>query len=140
LTLRGKRPIVAAGARAAATLSGTARGSTGQALAGHTAQLRNAYSGQVIAKTLSTSTGSFSFASVPAASYVVELLDASGHLVGTSAVTPVAEGSNVAVAVQAAGGIAAIGISRAVLLAVLAAGVGIGAVVVANRAEASPVE
>jgi hypothetical protein len=55
-------------------------------------------------------------------------------------VTQVAPGANVAVAVQAAGGVGASGggINMAVLLTVLAAGVGSAALVVGLQGDSSP--
>jgi hypothetical protein len=122
------------------TLSGTARDSSGQPLVNYTARLRDALSGRIVGETLSSQVGTFAFPGLNAASYVVEVVDRTGRVVGTSAVTKVASGSNAAVAVQAAGGLGgSAALNTGLLLTVLAASAGVAALVIGlNQEEASP--
>lgn len=121
------------------TLSGTARDSSGQPLVNYTARLRDALSGRVVGTTLSSQVGTFAFPGLNAASYVVEVVDRTGRVVGTSAVTKVVSGSNAAVAVQAAGGLGGSALNTGLLLTVLAASAGVAALVIGlNQEEASP--
>ena len=85
--LLGAPPLFAAGSQAAATasLSGTASSSTGQTIATATVQLRNLATGQLAGTTTSNAAGSFSFASLQPGNYVVEIVNAAGEIVGTSA-------------------------------------------------------
>jgi hypothetical protein len=121
------------------TLSGTARDSSGRPLVNYTTRLRDAMTGRVAGTTFSNQVGTFAFPGLKAASYVVEVVDRTGHVIGASAVTKVADGSNVAVAVQAAGGLGASALNTGLLLTVLAASAGVAALVVGlNQEEVSP--
>jgi hypothetical protein len=134
-------PAPIAVAQEMATLSGTAQNSSGRALARYTVQVRDAVSGDVVGSTLSNSAGSFTFTGLPPASYIVEVVDAAGQVVGTSAVTTVTAGANVAVAVQAAAIAGATGgfMTMPLLLTILGAAGGVSAWAVAeNQEEASP--
>lgn len=133
--------VTTAAAQNNATLSGIAQSSSGQALVNHQARLRNVLTGQVVGRTTSGAGGHFAFAGLSAASYVVEMVDLTGRIIGTSGVATVTPGANVAVAVQAAGGVAGsgAGINTAVLLTALAGGLGVTALAYGlTRDEASP--
>ena len=143
-------PLFAAPGAETASLSGTASSSSGVTLANVTVQLRNVQTGELAGSTTSSATGSFSFAGLPAGTYAVEVVSATGQIIGASAAVSVAAGATVvgvavsataaAVAGAAAGAAASsTGISTAVIIATVAAGAGIaGAVAVATNGDASP--
>jgi hypothetical protein len=157
LTLSGV-PLVAAPARAGqgqtASLSGTATSSAGQTVANATVQLRNLATGQLAGTTTSSATGTFSFSGLPAGNYAVEVVNAAGQIIGTSASIAVAAGATItgvtvtataaaagaaAGAGAAGGGAASTGVSTALIITSIAAAGGIAGVVVAvNRSDASP--
>ena len=153
------RPMPRAQAQSNASLSGTATNATGQPVANATVHLRNLATGQLTGTTTSSAMGSFSFAGLEAGNYAVEVVNAAGQIIGTSAsisvaagttVTGVAVGTSAALAGAAAGGAAAAGaaaagagaatgISTAVIITTVAAAAGVaGAVAVAKRGDASP--
>jgi hypothetical protein len=148
-------PIPAAAAQGqAGSLAGTAQTATGQTVANVRVQLRNLANGTLSGSTTSSGTGAFSFTGLAAGNYSVEIVNAAGQIIGTSAAIPVAAGAAVtgitvtasaaaaggAAAAAAAGGGAAAtgGISTAVIVTTVAVGAGIAAVIVVkNRASAS---
>jgi len=135
-----------------ASLAGTATSSTGQTVANATVQLRNLATGQLAGTTTSNAAGSFGFAGLQAGNYVVEVVNAAGQIIGTSAsisvaagavitgVTVTASAAAVAGAAGAAGAAAAAGgISTAVVITSVAVAAGVaGAVAVATNGTASP--
>jgi hypothetical protein len=130
----------AAAAQGTATLSGTARSSSGQPIENSTVQVRDVMTGQLVGSTTSDAAGGFMFTGLNPANYVVEVVNAQGVVIGTSAVTALTAGATVAIPVTAATAAAATtgGISKAVLVTALAAAAGVAAVVVvANRGTAS---
>jgi hypothetical protein len=131
-------------AQGTATLSGTARSSNGQPIEDCTAQLRDVVTGQLVGTTKCDRAGAFMFTGLNPGNYVVEIVNAQGVVVGTSAVSAVAAGATVTMTVTAATAVAATssgGISTAVILTALAAAAGVAAiVVVANRGQASPAQ
>jgi hypothetical protein len=146
LSLPGSPLVVTSVAQSeVATLAGTATSSSGQTLVNATVQLRNLATGTVSSTTTSSSTGVFSFAAVNPGNYVVEVLNAAGQAVGTTASISVAAGAaltGVAVSATAAAvaagaaGIAGAGTIAAVTAAAAAAGV-VG-VVARGQGDASP--
>src|SRR5262245_19554442 len=88
----GAAPLRAQGQ---ASLSGTATSNTGQALGNYTVQLRNLQTGQLAGTTTSSPTGAFSFSGLQAGNYAVEVVNAAGQIVGTSASISVAAGASV---------------------------------------------
>jgi carboxypeptidase family protein len=158
-SLFGSAALAAAGAPRAqaepASLSGTASSSAGQTLANVTVQLRDVVTGQLAGTTTSSATGAFSFAGLQAGTYTVEVVSATGQIVGTSAAISVTAGATVtgvavsataaavaggaAAAGAAAGAAASTGISTAVIITTVAAAAGVaGAVAVATNGNASP--
>lgn len=152
-------PLFAAPARHAgqaqgASLAGTATSSTGQTVANATVQLRNLATGQLAGTTTSSATGTFSFAGLQAGNYAVEVVNAAGQIIGTSASVAVAAGATItgvtvtasaaalggaAAAGAAGGGAAATGISTAVIITTIAAAGGVvGVVAAVNNNDASP--
>ena len=148
-------PVFAAPARAAqpaaGAISGSARNASSQSLPNHVVRLRNAETGQLTASTTSGPAGQFSFVGLNPATYVVEVLDAAGTVVGTSAAIVLSPAAMVAsglvIQASALGAAAAAGSAAGgafltstlgiVTLAAVAAGV-VGAVVVATKDPASP--
>jgi Carboxypeptidase regulatory-like domain len=106
----------AAGQTAAAgSLSGTASSSSGQAMANAVVQLRNLSTGQLTGTTTSNALGQFSFVGLNSGNYAVEVVNAAGQIVGTSA----------SVTVSAGAAVTGVGVTAST--AVAAAGVGAGA-------------
>jgi hypothetical protein len=138
-----------------ATLSGTATSSTGQTIGQATVQLRDLATGQLVSTTKSKDDGAFIFTGLPAGNYVVEVVNATGQIIGTSASISVAAGATItgvtvsataaaalgtAAGATAAGGTAAAGgfSTTAVVITTVAVAAGVaGAVVIANN-NASP--
>ncbi len=141
------------GKSADASLSGTAKTSTGQPLANATEQLRDLTTGQLVGSTTSSPTGAFSFTGIPAGNYEIELLNASGQIVGTSSSISVTAGATITgvavaaapVAADRAAGAAAGagsagatgGINRALLVTAVAAGAGIAGVIAVKKSTSS---
>ena len=126
----------------------------GQTAANVAVQLRNLATGQLAGTTTTSVTGSFGFAGLAAGNYSVEIVNAAGQIIGTSAAIPVTAGAVVtgvtvtgsAAAAMTAGASAAAagttgassGITTAVLVTTAATSAGIAAVVaVAPVASAS---
>jgi hypothetical protein len=146
--------VFAAPARGAQTatgaISGSARDASSQSLPNHVVRLRNAETGQLTASTTSGPAGQFSFTGLNPATYVVEVLDAAGTVVGTSAAIVLSPAAMVAsglviqasalgaaAAAGAAGGAFLTSTLGIVTLAAVAAGV-VGAVAVKKKNKASP--
>jgi hypothetical protein len=151
--------ITAAGAaQGGASIAGTATSSTGQTVANVTVQLRNLATGQLAGTTTSSATGGFSFAGLPAGNFSVEVVNAAGQIIGSSASIAVTAGATItgvtvtasaalgaaagagaaAAGAAAAGGGAAAGISTAVIITSVAAAAGVvGAVAIAANASPS---
>jgi len=132
----GVQTAVATGA-----INGTAQSSAGQTLPNYTVQVRNLKTGQLAGTTTSNAAGSFSFAGLSPADYVVEVVNEAGGIVGSSSAIVVAAGATVTVTVSAAAAAiapeAAGGISRALVVTTIAAAAGIAGVVVVARNNAS---
>jgi len=146
-------PLFAAGpaptrqAQTTGTVTGTAQSSQGQTLANLTVRVRNLANGNLAGSTTSSAAGQFSFVGLNPGNYAIEVVNAAGEIVGTSASVAVTAGStvNVAVTTAAAPGVAGGAapkkdrIGTAVVLTAVAAAAGIAGVVVAvNRSNASP--
>ncbi len=83
------------------TINGVARGSDKQPLPKYTVRIRNVSTGQIAGSTTSSETGTFTFAGLDPANYVVEIVDAAGNVVGVSAAITVAAGAAVSLTVTA---------------------------------------
>jgi len=143
-----------AGQTETASLAGTATSSSGQAIPNVTVQLRNLANGQLTGTTTSSATGTFSFSGLPAGSFSVEVVGASGQIIGTSSAISVAAGATItgvtvtaSAALLGAAGAGAVsgaaagtaGISTAVVITSVAVAAGVvGAVAVAAGGTASP--
>lgn len=131
------------------TINGMAQGANKQPLPNYSVRVRNVASGQVAGTTTSNAAGNFSFAGLEPGSYVIEIVDAAGKVVGLSPSIAVAAGSTVSVTVSATaagaiagastGGFSLFGLGPLASVAVIsAAGVAAVAGVVAARDTASP--
>jgi hypothetical protein len=136
-----------------ASLAGTATSNTGETLGNYTVQLRNLGTGQLAGSTTSTATGTFSFAGLPAGNFAVEVVNAAGQIVGSSASIAVAAGATItgvavsasAAVIGATAGAAAAGaalgaggISTALVVATVAVAAGVVGAVVVVKNNASP--
>jgi Carboxypeptidase regulatory-like domain len=147
-------PVFAAPVRAgqppAGSISGVAQSATAQPLANHAVRVRNAETGQLTASTTTGAAGQFSFTGLNTGTYVVEVLDAGGQVIGTSAAIVLSPTAMVAsglviqasaldraAAAGSAGGSFFTSTLGIVTLAAIAAGV-VGAVVVVGKDDASP--
>jgi Carboxypeptidase regulatory-like domain len=146
----GAAPRLGGFGQAGASLSGTATSSSGQTVANATVRLRNLATGQLAGTTTSNAAGAFGFTGLQAGNYVVEVVNAAGQIIGTSASIGVAAGATITgVTVTAsaamiggaagAAGVPAGGISTAVVITSVAVAAGVaGAVAVATSGTASP--
>jgi hypothetical protein len=130
--------VVAAGPLAQEQTTGAIRGTSvngsGQPVANATVQLRNLSTGQLVGSTTSNVSGQFSFAGLNPGTYAVEVVNATGQIIGTSASISVAAGSvatGVTVSTSAAAGAAGAGAAGAAGAGggAAAAGLGTGAIV-----------
>jgi hypothetical protein len=141
--------MAAGGAQGKSTISGTANNSQGAALSGVKVQLRNVDTGALAGNTKSGADGSYQFTGLNAGNYVVEIVDAAGKIIGTSASIAVAAGAVIAgmtvsasaaggvAAAAAAGGMSAFFTSTGGILVLAGVGAGITAGVVAATNDAS---
>ena len=96
-------------AQAGGGINGTATGANGSAMSGVRVQLRNVDTGQLAGSTTSGTNGGWSFAGLNPGNYVVEIVDATGRVIGVSSSMSLAAGgaiSGVTVAASAAGALA----------------------------------
>ena len=77
---------VPAGQPATGTISGAARTASGEAMPNATVRLRNLQTGQLAGTTTAGADGSFIFTALSPGNYAVELVNAAGEVVGTSAI------------------------------------------------------
>jgi hypothetical protein len=144
--------VMSAAPQGTGKIEGIAKDADQKPLAGVTVQCRNTVTGQIVATQQTTSTGAFSFTGLLPGTYVVEIVDRDGKIIGVSAglsLTATAMTlSGVSIAATAAGAVAgAVGggglgafLTSTTGLLVLG-GVGAAAVVgviIATRGDASP--
>jgi hypothetical protein len=144
LLMPASSAFAAAGA-GSASIAGAARSAAGKVTANTTVQLRDVATGQLAGTTTSNAAGAFSFTGLEAGNYVVEVVNAAGQIIGTSASIAVAAGAVVtgvgvsaAAAAAAAGGAGAFFGSTLGIVTLAAAGAGVAGVTVASRTPASP--
>lgn len=92
-------------------IQGVARDAQQQTLANHTVQVRNVQTGQLAGTGTTNAAGQFTFAGLDPGSYVVEVVNDDGDIVGTTVPIVVAAGTmaTVTVTASAAGALAAAG-------------------------------
>ena len=133
-------PLFAAG-QAAASVAGTARTSAGRTVANTSVRLRDLTTNQITGTTTSNAEGQFSFVGLQPGTYVVEVVNAAGDVIGTSSALTVAAGAAMAgVTVTTAAAVAtaaAAGLSTAAIVGIVAAGAAITTVIVV-KVNASP--
>ena len=132
-------PSLAAAAPQTGVITGVAQASGGAPFANHTARLRSVQTGDVVASTRTSASGSFEFSNLFPGGYVIEIADASGKVVGISGVTTVSAGGTMVAAITASTPVVGGAVSTPRALLLVAAGIA-GAVGVwaARRPEASP--
>lgn len=108
VAMTGSAPILAQG-QGQGTLSGVAQSADKAPLPNYRVHVRNANTGELAGSTTSNQAGQFTFASLQPGSYVVEIVDAAGKVVGLSPSLTIAAGATVTVTVgaTAAGALAA---------------------------------
>ena len=129
-------------------IQGIARDAQQQPLGNVTVQIRNVATGQLSATGTTNAAGQFVFSGLTPGNYVVEVVNAAGQIIGTSAPLTVAAGaiatvtvtaSAAAAAAAAAGGFSLFGLGTAASAAIIgAAAVGITVGVVQATKTASP--
>lgn len=128
----------------AASIDGTATSSAGEILANSTVQLRDLATGTIAGTATTSSDGRFRFAAVAPGNYAIEVVNAAGQVVGTSAAISLAAGAaltGVAVSATAAAVTAAAstaGISSIAAVTTAAAAAGVVAIVAVGQGAASP--
>jgi hypothetical protein len=131
------------------TLQGVAQAADKAPLPNYTVRVRNVQTGDLAGSTTTNEAGEFSFAGLTPASYVVEIVDAAGQIVGLSPTITVSTGTvaSVTVTVSAAateaiatgGGFSFLGLGTAASAAVIAgaATIGVGVAVASTKKPAS---
>jgi hypothetical protein len=141
--------LLAAGQAQVATLTGRALGPNGQGLANTMVRLRSVTTGQLLRVTTSTQGGAYSFPALEPDTYIIEIVDRNGHILGTTepfrveantaptmSVTATSTG---ALASSSSAGFSFLGLGPTMTTVVLgAAGAAAITGVVATRPEASP--
>jgi len=97
-SIAGAAPIIA---QQGGALNGVAQSPDKAPLPNFRVNVRNANTGELAGTTTSNQAGQFSFGSLPPGNYVVEIVDATGRVVGLSPSISVAAGSTVMVTVGA---------------------------------------
>jgi hypothetical protein len=108
------------------TVKGDVKNAQGEKLAQNKVRIRNTTNGQIAADLTTDAQGTFT-GSVPAGSYVIEIVDANGTVIGLSPTVTVAAGSTAAISVTAssvaagaaAGGLSVFGLGTAASIAVI---------------------
>jgi hypothetical protein len=103
-------PVLAAGQETpTGGVQGVARDAQQQTLASHTVQVRNVQTGQLVGSGTTNAGGQFTFSGLTPGNCVVEIVNAAGQIIGTTAPIAVAAGTmaSVTVTASAAGALAA---------------------------------
>lgn len=132
--------VASAAAQGSGSISGVAQSSGGQTLGSYKVQLRSVQTGAIVASTTTSAVGSFAFLDLNPGSYVVEILNASGQVIGAGSVTTVVVNGN-AVTNVTAPSTALVGGAIATPLLILllaAAAAGTVGIIAAVKDEASP--
>lgn len=140
-------PLSAAQDARAGRITGTAKDAQGQNLANYAVRVRNVATGQLAGSTTSGAAGQFSFTALTPGTYIVEIVNEKGEIIGTSSSITVTAGGTAVVTVgatpAAAAAVAAKGgtaffASTAGLITVAAVAAGVaGVTIAANRDTAS---
>jgi len=132
------------------TISCTAQGANQQVLSGVRVQLRNVDTGQLAGTTTSGANGAFEFTGLNPGNYVIEIVDATGKIIGASStmaltaggvisgVTVAATAAGALAGAAAAGGLGAFFTSTGGILVLAGIGAGVTAGIIAATQAASP--
>jgi hypothetical protein len=131
-------PLLAAGGQAAASIAGTARTNAGRTLARTPVRLRNVVTNLIVGTTTSDDDGQFGFVGLQPGTYVVEVLGASGEIIGTSSAIGISAGAAIGGVVVTTAGLigataAAGGLSTAAILGIVGAAAAVSAIVVVKN-------
>jgi len=142
--MAGTPSVFAAGAAQApvnSSMSGSVRNSDGRSVANTTVRLRDLETGQLAATTTSDAAGQFSFPGLAAGSVTVEIVNAAGEIIGSSAPISVTAGSAITGVVvtttDSSKKKGAFFTSTAGLIAIAASGAAVAGVTAATRPTAS---
>jgi hypothetical protein len=132
------------------TVKGEAKNAQGEKLVQNKVRIRNSSTGEISADLTTDAAGSF-IGSVPAGSYVVEIVGANGTVIGLSPVFTVAAGSTAAISVTAtsvaavaaagatAGGLSVFGLGTVTSIAIIGGAATAGVIAIkAVKKDASP--
>jgi len=133
-------PRTSAAAQSTGSIIGAAKTTAGQPLGGHVVRVRSVRTGDVVATATTSAAGSFVIPDLDQGSYVVEITDAAGRVVGTSAIATVLAGRTASLTVTAASTQLVGGGSAVLITLLVAAGAAAtaGIVVATTGDEASP--
>jgi Carboxypeptidase regulatory-like domain len=144
VSMAGTPSVFAAGAQAPAnsSMSGAVKSSTGRMIAHATVRLRDLETGQLASTTTSDAAGQFAFLGLASGSFTVEIVNAAGEIIGSSAPISVMAGSAInGVVVSTTDRSSKKGaffMSTAGVIALAATGAAVAGVTVATRPTASP--
>ncbi len=146
IVLVGVPPLAAAGRQQGlGSINGTAVGGGNQPLAKYTVRVRNVTTGQIAGTNTTSATGTFSFTGLNPGTYVVEIVNSAGQLIGVTTSISVTAGTMVISGVvvtataataaglagaAAAGGLSSFFSSTAGILLIAGAGAGVAAGVI----------
>jgi len=85
-------------------ITGNVASPMGQPLPNTVVQARNLLTGQIVGSTRSTASGEFSINGLPAGSYILEIVDNDGQIIGTSPYIAAAAGATAAASIIATSG------------------------------------
>src|SRR5262249_28454065 len=103
IAMAGAESALVAAAQGATTLTGVARGGQLQPLGQTRIQLRDVQSGELVGATTTSEAGTFSFAGLPPGTYIAEIVDAAGKVLGVGAPVTLGAGATAATSVIAPG-------------------------------------
>jgi Carboxypeptidase regulatory-like domain len=142
--------LAASQAGPSAAVAGTVRGSNTRPIAKARVQVRNVDTGNLVGTTTTDEEGAFAISGLSSGNFVVEVIDATGKILGvgtpfslgagaTASTTVVAAGAGAAAAAASTGGFSLFGLGPVTSIAVLgAASAAAVTAVVATRPDASP--
>ena len=142
--MAGTPSVFAAGAQAPAnsSMSGAVKNPTGRMIANATVRLRDLETGQLAGTTTSDAAGQFSFLGLASGSFTVEIVNAAGEIIGSSAPIAVMAGSSltgvVVTTTDKSSKKGAFFTSTAGIIALAASGAAVAGVTAATRPTASP--
>lgn len=137
-------------AQGTGSISGTAQNAQNQVYSGVKVQVRNVDTGALAGSTTSGANGAFSFTGLNPGNYVIEIVDATGKIIGVSSsmalaaggaisgITIAASAAGAVAAAAAAGGLGAFFTSTGGILVLAGIGVGVTAGIIAANDDASP--